>query len=386
MSELEPAAPKNAEYLLVETIRQVGVSNYSLLSRLTGLNPETVRYKVNRQLSKLGLSIQVNVDYVQLGFSMFVLLIKARSIEGKSWLDHSSYLKFVGKLMGSDRYLCICTLPNRFKKKYTDSLEELRKMGLIDTFEMSEVSWVRYPPLRSEFFDFDEGKWLIDWSRLGNTQKELGATSVFSSAVDSKVDYLDVKILKFLQEDPTINPAKIAKTLGANPRTIRYHYLEHIIKGKLILDNNVRWTKPKLEAQGEGESMQVVFAFRGMEKEETALARKICNSIPFTWLEAGTLERSYFSFLDIPSKNFHEAVRYVETHIDTFRSKFELMMLDPAKTQSFNIPDEMFDEERGWRLFTYQESPRFARQETPRVNSLFSSTSQPSSSNFPESS
>ena len=31
--------------------------------------------------------------------------------------------------------------------------------------------------------------------------------------------------------------------LGANARTIRYHYAEHVQKGKLILGNNVRWTK-----------------------------------------------------------------------------------------------------------------------------------------------
>jgi hypothetical protein len=373
LSELDQpqTTPKNAEYLLVETIRQVGVSNYSLLARLTGLNPETVRYKVNKQLSKLGLSVQVNIDYVQLGFSMYILTVKSMGSNGKSWLDQSSYLKFVGKLMGSDKYVCLATLPNRFKKKYMDSLESLRQTGVIEAFEASEVSWVRYPPLRSEFFNFEEGRWSLDWNRIGSIHKELGATSLFAANADTKVDYLDVKILKALQEDPTINPAKIAKQLSANPRTIRYHYLEHIVKGKFILDNNVRWAGKEKDSQhaGEGESMQIVFFFRDLEKEEVAQVRKICNSIPFTWLEAGTADRSYLSFLDIPPKNFHETVRYVEGNIEVLRSKFEMMMLDPAKTQSFNIPDEMFDEERGWRLFSPQDTgrPRIVQEAAPTL-------------------
>ena len=56
---------RNTEYLLLETIRQVGVSNYSLIARLTGLSAETVRYKVNKQLSKMGLGILINIDYAQ---------------------------------------------------------------------------------------------------------------------------------------------------------------------------------------------------------------------------------------------------------------------------------------------------------------------------------
>ena len=60
---------RNTEYLLIETIRQVGVSNYSLIARLTGLSAKTVRYKVNKQLSKLGLGILVNIDYAQLARS-----------------------------------------------------------------------------------------------------------------------------------------------------------------------------------------------------------------------------------------------------------------------------------------------------------------------------
>ncbi len=354
-SDTEVEVPKNTEHLLVETIRQVGVSNYSLISRLTGLNPETVRYKVNKQLANIGLNVQINVDYSQLGFSLGLLTVKAHSSHGKSWLDQCSYLSYVGKLMAGDRYICIYTVPHRFKKKYLDMLATQQQAGLIEEFDSQEVSWVRYPPLRAEYFDFSAGNWKVDWQRIDFMQKEVGITSSFPANTDPKVDYVDVRILRAMQEDPTINPAKIAKEMNANARTVRYHYSEHVLKNRFILGNNLRWVKPLVEGK-QGDLMQVAFAFKNLEQKDMEFARKLCNRIPFTWLEAGTVNRSYYAFLDIPVINFHYTIGNIEAHAEPLRDKFEMIMLDPGRSHSLNLPEEMFDEERGWRLITPQEA------------------------------
>ena len=356
--------PKNTEHLLVETIRQVGVSNYSLIARLTGLNPETVRYKVNKQLANIGLSVQINVDFSQLGFSLGLLTVKGHSSPGKSWLDRCSYLSYVGKLMAGDRYICIYTVPYRFKKKYLDLLTTQQQEGLIEEFDSQDISWVRYPPLRAEYFDFSTGSWKMDWPRIDLMQREVGITSSFPANTDPKVDYVDVRILRAMQEDPTVNPAKIAKEMDANARTVRYHYSEHVLKNKFILGNNLRWVRPLMEGK-QGELMQVAFAFRRLEQNEMELARKICNRIPFTWLEAGTQTRSYFAFLDIPVANFHYTVGNIEAHAESLRDKFEMIMLDPVRSRSQNLPEEMFDKERGWRLITPQEQ-RTAPEQTAK--------------------
>src|SRR3989304_2311049 len=127
MPGFEEIQKSRIDHLLVETIKQVGVSNYSLIARLTGLNPETVRYKVNRQLTRMGLGISVNVDFEGLGFKRGIFYVKASAISGKSWLDHTNYLTFIGKVMGVDRYLCMYAVPYRLKKKYLDSLLYLQQ-------------------------------------------------------------------------------------------------------------------------------------------------------------------------------------------------------------------------------------------------------------------
>ena len=348
MSAFRNIERSRIDHLLVETIKQVGVSNYSLISRLTGLNAETVRYKVNKQLNRMGLGIFVNVDYEGLGLRRGIFFARAAPSQGKSWLDHTSYLTFVGKVMGLDRYLCIYAIPYRLKKKYLDSLSYLQQTGLVEELLCSDISWVRYPPFRSEFYDFDKGCWHVDWNRVAMTMRETGTTfSVVNR--DVKLDYFDVKILKCLQEDPTCNITKAAKEISANARTVRYHYSEHVLKNKFILGNNVRWVKPVSDNKPV-DLMHLVFCFSNLSKGEIDLARKTFNKIPFTWLEIGTEDNKYFAFLDLSLTSFHETVRFVERSTLPIRNRLEMITLDPFKTTSLNIPDEMYDKERGWTL------------------------------------
>ena len=166
MMEFERLKRRNQDYLLIETIKRVGPSNYSLLARLTGLNPETVRYKISKQLGKFGLGLTVNINYSELGFSLGLVKVKANSSSGKSWFDHAHYLMLLSKVVGTDKYICLYGIPFRFKKKYAETFEQLKANGLIDDYEMTELYWMRYPPFRSELYNFDTKSWNIDWKRI----------------------------------------------------------------------------------------------------------------------------------------------------------------------------------------------------------------------------
>jgi hypothetical protein len=351
MGAVERLERRNQDYLLLETIKRVGVQNYSLLSRLTGLNPETIRYKVNKHLTKLGLNTTININYGELGLSVGYLLIKPNNSTGKSWLDELSYVIFSGKLIGTNRYFCLCAVPFRFKKKYMDVLEELRTRGLIDEFEMKDFHWVRYPPFRAELYDFDSRSWKIEWNRAGMFTKEIGPNFI-SVNRESTVDFIDLKILKAMLDDPTVPLAKAAKTMNANPRTVRYHHTEHVMRGKYILSSNIRWIRP-IQEGNPGQLMQAVILFRRLDEQGIEKVRKFCNNLPFTWLEAGTEDRTYLALLDIPMSIFQESSQQIELNLHGVGDNYEMMMLDPAKTQPLGLPDEMFDKERGWRIFNF---------------------------------
>jgi len=359
MMEFERLQRRNQDYLLIETIKRVGPSNYSLLARLTGMNPETVRYKVSKQLGKYGLGLSLNINYGELGFSLGMIKVKANAASGKSWLDHMHYLMLVTKVTGTDTYICLYGIPFRFKKKYYDTMTALQQQGLVSSISYNELNWVRYPPFRSELYDFDLKCWNTDWKRIEAASQEAGVTS-YSVNHDPKVDDVDLKILKYLKEDPTYGLAKVGKEINVNPRTVRYHHAEHVIKGHLILGNNVRWIQP-FQAGKTGEVMQVFAMFKGLDQEELPMVRKLFNKLPFTWIEAGTDTRDYLAVLDIPIRSFHETMNYIENKTGSAKAKLETSILDSTKTEYMNVPDEMFDKRLGWRLFGIPEE---AQQQT----------------------
>jgi DNA-binding Lrp family transcriptional regulator len=351
MGAFDKIKRRNLDFLLIETIKQIGVSNYSLLARMTGINPETVRYKVNKQLSKYGLGVQLNLNHSELGMSAGLMIVDADP--SKDWLGEISYLFFEGKVIGSSRYVGLFAVPFRFKKKYSDILSYLKQQKKISDFQVYDAKWMRYPSFRPEFYDFDAKKWNVDWKRVEMTQGESGVTSIDVNR-EAQVDYLDVKILKAMQENPTVSLAKVAAEIDANPRTLRYHHSEHVTKGKFILNSNVRWKRPALEGKP-GELMQILTLFKGIGQEGVVKVRKLMNKIPFTWVEAGSETGDYFALLDVPIERLYETTRYIEGSTEEVRNNLSIIMLDSLKSRYLYLPEEMFDPKRGWTLPTYRQ-------------------------------
>ena len=88
---------------------------------------------------------------------------------------------------------------------------------MIDEFEMTELYWMRYPPFRSELYNFETKSWNVDWKRIDTATQEAGVTS-FAVNHDPKVDDVDIKILKYLKEDPTFGLAKVGKGDRGEPQ------------------------------------------------------------------------------------------------------------------------------------------------------------------------
>ena len=353
MGSVDKLQRRNQDYKLLETIKRVGVQNYSLLSRLTGMNAETIRYKVNRHLTKLGLATTINVNYGQLGLSMGYLMVRPNGSSGKSWADRLSYLVFSGKNMGANRHFSLTAVPFRLKKKFLDSVEQVKADGLIEEYEYKELYWMRYPPFRPEFYDFEEKSWKIDWNRFEMTMSEIGSSFVDVNR-ESDVDFIDLKILSAMMKDPTLPLAKTAKEISVNPRTVRYHHSMHVLKNQFILSNNIRWIKPFQEGNPGG-VMQAVIISRKLNEAGMSKVRKFCNSLPFTWLEAGTEDRTYLAVVDIPMADFQTCVQQIEMHLQGAGDSYEVALLDTSKSRPLTIPDEMFEPKRGWRLYTAGE-------------------------------
>jgi len=100
-----------------------------------------------------------------------------------------------------------------------------------------------------------------------------------------------------------------------------------------------------------GKLMQVALLFRKLDDKGIEKVRRFCNNLPFTWFEGGTEDRTYLALADIPMEVFHETMQRIELYLAGIGDGYELMLLDPSYSKSLSVPDEMFDVDRGWRLF-----------------------------------
>jgi hypothetical protein len=167
---------------------------------------------------------------------------------------------------------------------------------------------------------------------------------------ESDVDFIDLKILNAMLKDPTMPLAKTAGEIRVNPRTVRYHHSVHVLKNGYILSNNIRWIKPFQEGNPGGVMQAVIFS-RKLDEEGMGKVRKFCNSLPFTWLEAGTEDRTYLALVDIPMSEFQTCVQQIEMHLQGLGESYEIALMDASKTRPLTIPDEMYEPKRGWRLY-----------------------------------
>jgi hypothetical protein len=49
-------------------------------------------------------------------------------------------------------------------------------------------------------------------------------------------------------------------------------------------------------------------------------------------------------------------MQQIEMHLQGAGESYEVTMLDASKTRPLTIPDEMFDPQRGWRLYMLGEA------------------------------
>src|SRR5580698_7402235 len=56
---------------LIEAINRVGIQNVSLLSRMTGMPTETIRYTMKKRFPQMGLNVRTPLNHAALGLERY---------------------------------------------------------------------------------------------------------------------------------------------------------------------------------------------------------------------------------------------------------------------------------------------------------------------------
>jgi DNA-binding Lrp family transcriptional regulator len=351
----EKVSDKDDEFqLIIGAIKRAGPRNCSLISRLTGVPIETVRYKINKQLVSKGIRFHTSIDYSKLGLVRNWVTLefndeyKEMATKILDDLSRIGYLIYFGRIVPQGKYASIIAIPFEAKKEYRRFLNALIGLGILKSFEIDEFADIQQHFMKHEHYDFDAEDWNIDWEELDKVETP-DIKKIENESHGIMSDKTDLLILEQLQFDPTASFANIARELKIKQKTVRYHYLEHIIKRRLIKEYIIRWTSG-LGSRERQAVLGMIIQIRNISSEERLFLQEIFYKLPFTWFDGLSSDQDlYLAYLATPLNQYVNVLNYLRRNIPRYsRQNFNVSIVDMSCSMGYTIPYELFDEKQGW--------------------------------------
>ncbi len=354
-------AAEDATAKIVMAILQVGPSNYSLISRMTGVPAETVRYKIKEQLRRKGIGLHALVDTSKLGLRRHIVQMKftdrfkpfAKII--LQALHELAYLTYYSGQLLTNEYYSIFNVPEEYTSELHEMIDEMASLEILQQYKIRPIYWTNHVALNPSYFDFKTGTFDVDLKVLNPVQYPPEPAYEFKNE-KTKIDLYDITIIAEMQKNALVTIAEIAKSYGFHEKTMQYHYTQHVIGEKFISRYVVNWV-------GDVESIRsnfVIYQRYFMEnptQKELDNARSVFNALPFLWSEFLTFNRElYVVEMAIPVNLYLSTQYYLYEHMVNRGEKLVTRMIDPINSMPFTIPRRLFDPEEGRWSFPIEEN------------------------------
>lgn len=336
---------------LIEAINRVGIQNVSLLSRMTGMPTETIRYTMKKRFPNMGLNVRTPLNHGALGLERYFVSMKLTREADKSeaairkGLSSNAFLTYWCRAAVERRQLAFFAVPVSLVDQFLEFLDDLVKEGILVDYKAERLVWSRNPELNSRYYDFGSGEWMVDWAKVKKlSEAPPSAVKTEEPPTATDFDITDLLIIKELELDSWRNIAEIARKLKLNERTVRWHYRKHV--ADVVRSNYVNWTSvtPNEFTKAAG----LIYEFSGVPKATVAKLRLLFNNFPFTWFEGGRGDGYYQVHSALPANYFMESLRFLNSSLADIVDDWKTWTVDLSTTFWYTIPYENFDSQKGW--------------------------------------
>jgi hypothetical protein len=336
---------------LIEAINRVGIENISLLSRMTGMPTETVRYTIKRRFPTIGLNVRTPMNHSALGLERYFVSTRLTESAEKNEssmlkaLSSTAFLTYWCKAPVERRHLAFFAVPVALVDEFHGFLDSLVKEDVFVDYKSERFEWSRHLELKSRYYDFATGGWSIDWSKIRRTGEAPPAPpSDEEPSASPEIDATDTLIIKELQLNSWRGIAEIARKLRLNERTVRWHYRKHV--ADIACSAYVNWipVNPKEFSKAAG----LIHEFIGVSKETLEKLRYVFNNFPFSWFEGGRRDGYYQVHSALPAAHFMESLRFLNASLGEIIDSWKTWTIDLSTTIWYTLPYENFDNQRGW--------------------------------------
>ena len=336
---------------LVEAIDRVGVQNVAVLSRMTGIPQETVRYNVTKRFPHMGLKIRTSLNHSALGLERhFVSMRLAEGAERSESaileaLSSNAFLTYCCKAPVERRHLALFSVPVSVGAEFRGFLSRLVEEGVLADYHAERLEWSRHPELKRRYFDFATGRWSVDWDKVkrhGGARPPPARDEGPSAPRD--IDAADTLIIRELELDLWRDIGEVARKLGLNTRTGRWHYNRHV--GGIALSNHVSWAPATPDELTKAAGL--ILEFKGLSQETLAKLRHLLNNFPFSWFEGGRKQGYYQVHCSPPFGYFMDSLRFLNASLGEVVESWKTWTVDLSAARWYTIPCQNFDRKKGW--------------------------------------
>jgi len=351
-AQQEPANVNARTVQLVQVLNEVG-PDVPEISRRLGQFRESVRYRYKEKILNKGFAVQASVDHEKLGLRRLIVIIdfakdyKKFSQSILSSMNELCYLVSFAKTMPGGYYVTHFSAPREFVGELKIFLETLKEKGMFSRLEILDFDWIRFAPMKSEFYDFDTGRWDFDWT--ASTEGDFGSAQYMPSST-AKFDYMDLLIVKELQMDANKSLKEISDKLKVNYKKLAWHYSTHVIQRRLLSGYKVNWMGTRYDyalekaLHRQHRYFAVVMVVRRTSSYETMALRQAVDRLPFLWSEAvGTNYSCEFAF---PVDFVVEGLQFLTETIADVKDRTEIFTVDQSDAAGFTLSYHKFNQAR----------------------------------------
>ena len=266
---------------------------------------------------------------------------------------------FTRTLVGGE-YIVNLSVPAEFIPEVHGFFEELRQKDMFSSLEILDFDWLRNAPMKSEYYDFDTGRWDFDWKEGEDDYK--AATYVPSKP--DKFDYVDLQIIKEMQIDANKSLKEIADKLQINYKKLAWHHTTHVLARQLISGFTVNWMGTRYDytldkaLHRKHRYFAVDVIARGVNEIELMTLRHGMNRLPFLWGEAGS--QNYFAEMALPVDNVVEGLQYFGHVTQSVLDKLSIYPINQSEALRYTISHMLYSPTaRKWTFNGEELSTRF---------------------------
>jgi len=351
---------------LVQLLTEIG-PDIPEIARNLGQFKESVRYRYKEKILNKGFTVQAAVDHERLGLRRMVAIVDfADDYDpyGQTILTAMSELCYVqsfAKTLPDGKYVVNISVPSEHSSSMAQFLDHLRERGIFKSVDVYEFDWFRNPPMKAEYYDFDEGRWDFDFAGLHPENLEAAR---FGPSTATKCDRIDLLIIRELQKDANMSLKKISDELKMNYKKLAWHHNTHVIGKSLLRGYSIRWTGTKYDFKVERALHRKhrytpgIILVTNVDKLNLAYLRQKLAQLPFVWAEAGG--KSYYAEFAFPVDCLTESLLFVSEAVSRVKDRVRMMSVDQTNAISFTIAPSLFNEKSKLWIFNREElSQRF---------------------------